>query len=277
MIRRYPEWFIGGPWHGKDKLKQCPNLPGPVMVASMPEELEPVSFLEPLNPVSERPFFDQIMYVSREFHMVDRTLKVWIPNEDASAVNDPNGATFRRVMSSLLDLVMLPHEISAGNPGDPRFDVEAATEEYRRQREAERQRTIAFRASLREETQNDYRRIQELSLECQRLRGEVQRLKYGADTDWRYASMSNTADAYAGQIEIVADRRWLKARYEQATVFFDQGNDEIDPSWVATAQSDQGPVTGYGTSPGAAMLAMLADALDICARMIDTSEKPRIK
>jgi hypothetical protein len=63
-------------------------------------------------------------------------------------------------------------------------------------------------------------------------------------------------------------------KFDRITTFFDQGNDEVSPAWVATAQgpgehSETQPFTGYGTTERAAIVALAADALGIYARMVD--------
>lgn len=267
VTKRYPEWFVGGPWHGKDKLKQCPNLPGPIMVSAMPD-IDYRSMIS-ADPHADMPVLTQVMYVSQQFIMIDRVIPVWIPAADAVEVNVSGSETYKRITGQIVDLIMAPHE---NRPDRPAFDTEAGTDAWRHDWEIRRQTDLETRQSVRLQYEQ---RLQELSLECQRLRGQIIDRPSMRD-DSRYCNQAGPG-MDAGQVELVADGKWDMARFDTITTYLDQGDDEQGPSWVATAQGDRGPVTGYGTSRAAAILAMLADSMNIYARMIDTSENPRIK
>lgn len=268
-MSRYPEWFIGGPWHGKDKLTECPNLPGPIRVAVEPD----IQWGGP-SPVAHVTF-DEITYVRQTFIMGrEHSLTVWVPESDLPVItSDASSAalsatSYRRILDQLMDLIMKPHERINGRPG---YDLDPFTGPMR----AAWAESFPLEEQIRTELRGQYEdRIRRLQQEIIRLQGQQTITR----SELRYSDLQGT-DQSAAAIELLVNGEWLRDSFDSITLYLDQGDGTEDnpPSWVANAQGDHSPVTGYGTTPKAAIVAMLADAVDIYARMIDTSEKPRLK
>lgn len=259
-MSRFPEWFVGGPWHGKDKLEACPNLQGSVMVA-VPEPLDYNPRMITMIPTMEDMRINRVVYVPKRFSFFGEILTAWVM-DDHDFISDHETGRL------LGELIMAPHKIKT-DTGYNRIMAEAASPHLERWQ---------IEREIRGELNSEYR--QQISTLEGRL-AEFQRLARLTDHGegiWLYQDVTDGRNA--GRLEIATESEWVSVQFDRVTCYLDQGTDEDGPSWVATAQAvrgPDGPVTGYGTTPKAAILAMLADAIDVYARMVDTSEKPRIK
>jgi hypothetical protein len=272
----YPEWFIGGPWHGKDKRTVCPNLQGMVTVAVSPSLQEIFSQPDPNMEMG----VDHIHYVPRSFAVFGQRLIVWLTEEDASSIIGTAGTGAlvnpidrgQELMRMIGELIMAPHAVVGGHAG---YDVGAIAEqrssEWQEQIDRERWADQRYAGTI-----DEYRRtISQQRAQIDQLSRQVRRESMG--DQWRY--FQDTESVPAIKMELAADGLWWGVDQANVTTYLDQGDgtEESPPAWVATAQTDHGPITGYGTNVKAALIAMAADACQVYARMIDISEKPRMR
>lgn len=252
---RYPEWFVGGPWHGKDKLREAPNINDRIRVATV----RPFDISEFINPSPTTEFHhDEYTYVPRHARIFGETLTVWISEHDAGLLASGHDTEVSRLLGQL---IMSPHRVDEADRQP--FNVGGVAQRHRDLFELERQAT-------READRRFRQRITQLEAEIQRLRSQPVRHcghvivhpNQQLQRDMRPTAIMELVDDDHNHDFVV---------FGNITLFFDEGNDEIPPSWVATAQGeDDKPYTGYGTSKRGAIIALLADALDVYARMIET-------
>lgn len=249
QMHRYPEWFVGGPWHGEDKRVRAPNLDRSIHVALQPE----ISAEEMLNPSAVTDVsFRQVMYVPQRCSVFGQQLTVWVLNDLIQDLNNP----YSEASKLLGELIMLPHRDPERRP-----DMRGHTDRYRQRWEMERE--------IRRELEGVYRqRLMDASIASRpEFHHEpVERHKLGSDV------------TYGVYLELITDDNRETIHLPKVTTYFDQGNDEVSPAWVATAQgpgvhSETKPYAGYGTSERAAIVALAADALGIHARMIDLEKE----
>lgn len=268
--RKYPEWFIGGPWHGKDRLTEAPNLHDRIQVATV----DPIDFGSFLNPSPEIDLsFNRYTYVPRHANVFGELITVWVGEENVpELIHEQNSDTSRL----LGQLIMSPHRNDI--PGTSSFDIGPYAERHRTRYEIERE--------IRIELEREYgRRISSLSAQLQNVRAVPAARVTRCDHHPMTRVLTNELQT-AGVLEIVDDENGHSlVIFPKVTVYFDEGNgtDEQPPSWVACAQGDSQsgddhgkPYTGYGTTKRAAIIALLADALDVSARMVEMSE-PRMR
>jgi len=262
-MTNYPEWFLGGPWHGEDKRVRCPNLQQTIRVAR-PRDIDYRDLLND-SPEDTMVSFDEYEYVPQRANIFGELLTVWVGMDNLQESVNPNSTIYRE----LGKLIMSPHRNSTeALPAHMR----EVTEHYRSRWEIERQ--------IRGEVDREHRRVVQ---DLKRRILELERLSVGRqDMPQQNTFASSTADPVfrdtstpAGHVEIVTDEQeWFRARFVGLTLFFDEGNDEVKPSWVATAQGDDSvPYTGYGTSRKAAIIGLLADSLGVYARMVETEHE----
>lgn len=86
---RVPEWFIGGPWHGRDKLTHpsVRNVPGFV-----------ISY-DPAEPESQ-----DRLYEAKRFAIGETVLTIWVYED----LDELTAAT------RLAEVLLAPHKVPAG-------------------------------------------------------------------------------------------------------------------------------------------------------------------
>lgn len=267
VVSRLPEWFVGGPWHGRDKLVVCPNLQDMIRVVQQPEMR--VSVFSADVRVSATPETDYFTYVRSRISLFGYIITVWVGQDDARRLNGLGNSVREHELSRLVGgLLLAPHKIEDGaglppNGGEYARAMERESRSYSDPWQRERAIRDEIMAEFSEEISRYRARIRDL--EAENHRGSF---------EWIYRSETRAA----GRIEVNTGEDWAGENFRNITVFLDEGTgSDQGPSWVATAQGTRGPVTGYGTTSRAAIVAMLADAIDVYARMIDTSEKPRMR
>lgn len=261
---KYPEWFIGGPWHGEDKLNKAPNISDRIRVTVL-RPIDVTEFLSPISTMPE-PLHDEFTYVPRHAQVFGEMITVWVGESDASLLASRHDTDVTRLLGQL---IMSPHRIDTERPG---FDVGPQSQRHRQLFELERR-------SMREA---EHRYGQEIRRLQEQLRVAQNRPTCNHGVSRHPMQQLRPEMKPTGILEFVDDDHVHDmVVLSNITLFFDEGNDEIDPSWIATAQGpptdgDHGtPYTGYGTSKRGAIIALLADALDVYARMIETPERIR--
>lgn len=68
-----PQWFVGGPWHGKDRRTECPSIRRDTIAAPAPA---PVSPIAPTTG-DDRPVPAQTLYARRGFAIGRTVLTFW--------------------------------------------------------------------------------------------------------------------------------------------------------------------------------------------------------
>lgn len=263
-VRIYPEWFVDGPWHGEDKRKKCPHLQGRIRCA-LPRPFDVRQLLnneltgEDLIP--EDPSFDEYTYVPKWVDIFGERICVWISESNAGSANFIQG-TEPDWVRMLGQFIMSPHRINDDNTP---FNIAPLAERHRDRWDIEHE----VRREVRRELSELQRRNSALSRDLQRAQtyNVLQAPSIHRITeDARPSAVLEYKDD-EGNHELVS--------FENVVLFFDEGDGtpENAPSWVATAQSDQGPITGYGTTKKAAIIALLADGLGVYARMIEIGER----
>jgi len=244
----YPEWFIGGPWHGEDKRVRAPNLDRVVHVAMN----DPIDYRDimnnpdPMTTIS----FHQVMYVPQRCVIFGVQLTVWVLNDEVPNLQNINSETSRL----LGELIMFPHRDNVAAES-----LRGPIDRYRLRWEIERE--------VRADLEREYRRQVRDAVSTVRMTPppapeRTERHKLRPDV---------THGVY---IELITDDNREIVMFDKVTTYFDQGNEEVSPAWVATAQgegqhSETRPYTGYGTSERAAILALAADKLGVYARMVE--------
>lgn len=254
-MAQYPEWFIGGPWHGEDKRVRAPNLDRAIHVAVQPE-IDIADLTSPEINVQ----FNQVRYEAQRCVIFGVQLTVWVISDEIANLQNP----YSNASKLLGELIMYPHRIDRPAP-----DVTPITDRYRTRWEIERE--------VRRDLEREYsQRLVDASIarRPEYMPGGIvpapaPRFKLGSDV---------THGVY---MELIADDNREVISLPRITTFFDQGNDEVSPAWVATAQgpglnSETKPYTGYGTSERAAIVALAADALGIFARMVELEKEAGI-
>ena len=253
--RSYPEWFVGGPWHGKDKLRsEAAHFETLVRVAQ-PRPFNPADLLDS-SPIDFR--VDEYEYVPRSVDVFGQRLRVW--------VGQSNGQCEPNWVELVGELIMRPHRSALR-------EFEHEDERYRSQwsREREIRRQITQEMDCRHENMRAYIR---------ELEGRIRRFRR-TDREGTVHQLSSHGPTSA-LLEFAHDGEHAYIGFKNIVVFFDDGDGtgENPPSWVATAQDVDDNTTskvpeymniGYGTSPKAAIIALLAAGLGVYARMINIS------
>lgn len=258
-MRTYPEWFVGGPWHGRDKTRDLnvAHLQGQIRVAHVRN--------------SQIDYSEQILaeyvYVPKFVDIWGERLCVWIGEQDAALTD-----VHRREsewLKLLGQMMLAPHRTDEGRSP---VGIDDMTRRHRDRRSIEQEARREMEAHYRE-------RLEELETQVR----EWQRLSVVGKTVSSFVNHRIPNDMKSACVVEIHDENGeaCEAYFTDVVVYFDQGDgtEENPPSWVATAQEDQdgkhGPFTGYGTTPKAAMLALLADGLGVYARMIEIGERTR--
>jgi hypothetical protein len=247
MSAQYPEWFIGGPWHGEDKRLRAPNLDRTIHVAVQ----QPMNVNDFLN---DRPeldtTFQRVEYQPQRCVIFGVQLTVWVISDEIPNLNNPYSA----ISKSLGELIMMPHRDSRQTP-----EMTREIDRYRTRWDIERE--------VRRELEATYRqRLMDASIAQRPAPSPMVRYALGEEC---------TTGVY---IEVKMNGATDSLRFPEITTYFDQGNDEMSPAWVATAQgvgehSETKPYTGYGTTERAAIVALAADGLGVYARMVDLEKE----
>lgn len=259
----YPEWFIDGPWHGEDKLKKCPHLQG-VIRCALPRPFDARSLLdtEPV-PSGADLAFDEYTYVPKWVDVFGERICVWVSEMNAGMVSRESYPDW---VAMLGQLIMSPHRTDGTHNN---YDVGGMARIHRDRWDIDHE----IRRAVYVESSQLQQRIRRLEDENRRLRtGAVLDMSPTAQND-RYRLVH--VDRSAAIIEMMYEQQEHSyVRLDNIIVFFDEGDSENSPSWVATAQGpNESPSTGYGTTKKAAMVALLADALGVYARMVDIGER----
>lgn len=246
-MQRYPEWFLGGPWHGEDKRVRAPNLDRTIHVAMQPD-LNVRDLLD-MSPEMDMPVVEQVTYIPQRCMVFGIRLTLWVIQDEI-----PNlGRIDSPIMKALGELIMFPHRDPEHRP-----NLEGHTDRYRLRWEMERE--------VRRELEGVYRqRLMDASI--------ASRPEFNRPEPVERPKLHETV-THGVYLEVVVNGTRLNVNLPTVTTFFDEGNDEVKPAWVATAQgpgihSETKPYTGYGTSERAAIVALAADALGIYARMVE--------
>lgn len=263
-MRQYPEWFIGGPWHGRDKLKECPHLQTMIRVASTPS-LNVAEILGATEPSFEMPPIDQYIYVPKFVDVFGERLTVWIGEGEGSELRRDRYPDWVLMFGQML---MFPHR---NDESRTPADVQPVTRNHALRWEVENE--------VRRDVEREFRnRVQYLERENVRLAS----LRAHAPPTPVPVSVLDHTEGPAGYLEFYEEEESHVARFDKITLYFDEGDgDENPPSWVATAQGPPGaddhgkPYTGYGTTQKAAIIALLADRVGVYARMIEIGERMR--
>jgi hypothetical protein len=256
-MRTYPEWFIGGPWHGRDKMRECPHLRGPVRVANV----RPLNYAEFVNvePTTDIGL-DEYAYIPKYIDVFGERVLVWVGESEAGGNRESDW------IRMLGQLIMFPHRTDEGRtPVDTRPITQRHQERWDVEHEVTRNVEHRYRDRIQslERQVHDARRQRDSAIEMKaktyRLDGETS------------VAILEFADDKSEHVYI---------SFQNIVVYFDEGDgtDENPPSWVATAQESSlrdGPFTGYGTTKRAAYIALLADGLGVYARMIAIGERAR--
>jgi hypothetical protein len=247
-VSRLPEWFIGGPLHGKDKLTMYPNEPGPIHIVRPVVQRNPAEILFYDAPVTSATLeVERITYYPKTFMIFDMMLVCWVPESSAFGPFDlPDSET-----STLLrELILAPHDREpAGSTGAP-FDVSevASAQRSRFELRREAQHVIAerYEAKLRhlEDT------VASLNRQLRARTDGVAFIHYDANADGAAIQLEfKLPDEFGGAYSHIKIKKVVIYRY---------GTGE----YVATAQpEDQSAVTGIGDDPKTALLGMICDAL----------------
>lgn len=282
MNRRYPEWFIGGPWHGRDKLKECPHLQSIVRVASVvPSRLDVRELLSrgdelPDTTVVTNPITEEYVYSPRRVDVFGEGITVWVGDNESPRLDERG--QLPEWVQMLGQLLLSPHRLTPG--GDP-FDVAPYARIHRDRWETERQ--------IRRELQQQYQD------ELNRLRSTVSALSRQVDQHHRASDRRGLRhdeiemhldpdDACIFRINIEGKVTFV--RFEDITLYEDPGDDENPPGWVATGQApyknasgefnDTG-FTGFAEDKTGAILALVADRLGHYARLTAYGDRGRIR
>lgn len=279
-MRLYPEWFIGGPWHGRDKAKVCPHLQSSVRVAMV----SPITF--DLRDSAEENLanahVNEYIYVPKRADVFGEPVIVWVGEQDAGNAFAPNGDVADWV-AMFGQLIMSPHR---KNGNTEPFSVERYAEVHRQRFDIEREVTQRVERAHRDEITRLKQRIAFLAQTM-----PAQRMHTDEVFDRPFhrrgpEGLIENSETDAGEIKIKWDGRVLTARFDDITTYEDPGDDDNPPGFVSTAQAmgktedgdmDMVGFTGYGPDPVSAVLALLADKLGYYARLTDYGSKGRMR
>lgn len=271
-VRIYPEWFIDGPWHGEDKRKRAPHLQGMIRCA-LPRPFDVRRLLsnelvgEDLIPSADLSY-DEYTYVPKWVDVFGERICVWVSEHNAGSTNYRPGQEPDWVRM-LGQLIMSPHRADGDNVP---YNVAPIAERHRDRWDIEHE----VRREVRNELSELQRRNSILSRDLQRAQTHNV-LRAPSIHRLRDAPRSSAILEYKdddGLHEIIS--------VENIVLYFDDGDGtpENPPSWVATAQGPdtnsgdhRAPITGYGTTKKAAIIALLADGFGVYARMIEIGER----
>lgn len=281
MNRRYPEWFIGGPWHGKDKLRECPHLQSMVRVASVVPRFLDLRDTDLVTAMRELPPIDTLeeeyVYTPRRADVFGESVTVWVgDNENPSAYTDGRPSDWVQMFGQL---IMAPHRLTP--EGEP-FDVSPYARIHRDRWEDERQ----IRRELQRQYQDELNRLRSTvsSLSRQVERYQTQRDSRILSNDNRIRDDADSNDAC--MFRMTVDGKATSVQFESITLYEDPGDDENPPGWVATGQApyknelgehnDTG-FTGFAPDKTGAILALVADRLGHYARLTAYGEHGRMR
>lgn len=276
-IRRYPEWFIGGPWHGKDKLRECPHLQSIVRVASVVPRVLDLRDTDLVTAMRELPAVETIeeeyVYVPRRADVFGEQVTVWVgDHENPRAATNGEPPEWVQMFGQL---IMAPHRLA---PDGSSFDVAPFARVHRDRWETERE--------IRRDLERRYHD------ELNRLRSQVSRMAREHSLPRR--SVPRTPDFDIEQeendaclLQFKLDDEVRSVSFTNVTLYADPGDEEHPAGWVATAVGalesspgvweDDVAFTGYAKDKKGAIVALLADKLGYYARMTSYGKNGRIR
>jgi hypothetical protein len=245
-MRTYPEWFVGGPWHGRDKLVEHPNVQSAVRVCyATPQTLDILGFQSDLE-APMMPSFQEYTYYPKRASIFGELLTVWVGESDANIW-----------LEKLGQLILKPHRTDSDPQGQDESDLHQIV-------------LPQHRTSWLDGTVNFMRIEEEINRYISTPGQEFARDIHNEITRRKYAAAGERTNS--GELWIKVDDQFLTVKFIKIQIYEDLGDEQNFPGWTATAQ-DQGttPVgfTGYGPTKVSAVLALLADKLGYYARLTD--------
>lgn len=280
MNRRYPEWFIGGPWHGKDKLKECPHLQSLVRVASVvPRTLDLTTAVDVGEAMRSIPAIEDVIeeyvYSPRRVDVFGEDIIVWVG--DNESIHRDDYGRLPEWVQMLGQLIMAPHRLTPN--GDP-FDVGPYARIHRDRWEDERQ----IRRELQRQYQSELNRLRSTVSSLSRQVERHQRSQLDEMRPSDNVEITDPDDACVFRMKV--DGHVTFIRFESITLYEDPGDEENPAGWVATGQaphknasgeySDTG-FTGFAEDKTGAILALVADRLGHYARLTAYGDRGRIR
>jgi hypothetical protein len=256
MIRRYPEWFIGGPWHGRDKTIVCPHLQSMVRVASVNEGSDAESITE------------EYVYTPRNADVFGEPVTVWVgDHENPHPYVNGEPSEWVQLFGQLL---MSPHRKDTTTPFNVAPYAAIHRDRWEIEREIRNELTVRFGAELHQ-LRN---RVRFLSRTARPRNPEVSGL--GVENE----------DGDACVLQVKLGHKVTSVRFDHVVLYEDPGTDEHPAGWVATGQAparselgdaswDEKSFTGYAPDKTGAVVALIADRLGYYARLTTYESKGR--